>query len=186
MSDAHLRFVDACRAANPVAAGGDYPPFTAEFRSETPLNSAPYIFDIAGFRAAFGGSARRRRIVANCEDALGALERDGVVWQMVLVGGSFIRSGKSPSDLDGLVLYSVDPARPGDAIEALTRASQAPPFPDVDLKFCPSDVHPIVLIKRVIFFSNLFSYDRDTRGLLHGTVVLIPDAAGRMDGSLAA
>ncbi len=175
MSDHLSHFIHACQAANPVAAASDHPPFTAAFRGETPLNSAPYIYDMTGFRTTFGTSDHRRRIIAGCEAALDRLRRGGVDWQMLLVGGSFIRSGDSPSDLDGLVLYSIDSAGPAGNHVGLAACLKNACSPLVDLKYCPVDVHPVVLVKRVAFFSSLFGYDRESQTLCHGTVMLVPD-----------
>lgn len=182
MPDLLPRFIEACQAANPVAATGGFPPFTAAFRSETPLNSGPYIYDMPAFEATFGTSPRRRRIIADCRAALDRLEAAGVRWQMLLVGGSFIREGDAPSDLDGLLLYAIDPSGPVADPARLSACMDAARTPLVDLKYCPADVHPIVLVKRVVFFSSLYGYDRATGALLHGTVMLVPgDLAGPRD-----
>lgn len=94
---------------------------------------------------------------------------------MVLIGGSFVRGGAQPSDLDGLLVYSVMPGGGADGNAGLAACLNAARTPLVDFKYCPADVHPVVLVKRVMFFASLFGYDRVTREQRHGTVMLIPD-----------
>jgi hypothetical protein len=178
MSDLVARFVDACRATNAHAAGLDYPPFTTGLRTETPLNSAPYLFDMAGFRQTFGTCERRRAIIAGCDTALAYLGAQGVVWRMLLAGGSFVRSATTPADLDALVIYTIEPHREAQANAALKEFAAAMRGEPIDFRFCPADADPIVLVKRSIFFSNLFSYDRGRDALVHGTVIVIPDQRG--------
>lgn len=171
-------FVDACRQNNGAAAALDYQPFAAPFRSETPLNSAPYMFTLAEFRATFGHNAYRARIIDDAEIALAELTASGIAWQIVLVGGSFIRAGATPSDLDGLVVYTVDPHGAATNGMGLAACLKAAGSLRVDFKFCPADVHPAILIKRTSFFTSLFGYDRDTAALIHGTIMIVPDDVG--------
>lgn len=175
MSDMVARFVDACRAANAQAADLDYPPFTSGLRTETPLNSAPYLFDMTDFRQTFGTSDRRREILGSCDKALAYLSAHGVVWRILLAGGSFVRSSAVPSDLDGLLIYTIEQHRFAEADAALREFGAAMREQPIDLRFCPADADPVVLVKRSIFFSNLFSYDRECDALVHGIVMVIPD-----------
>jgi Family of unknown function (DUF6932) len=177
MSDLVARFVEACRATNAQAAALDYPPFTSGLRTETPLNSAPFLFDMSDFRQAFGTSDRRLEILKSCDKALTYLCAHGVRWRMLLAGGSFVRPGCVPSDLDGLLIYTVDPHRSAEADSGLRAFAATMRGERIDLRFCPADADPIVLVKRSIFFSNLFSYDRRRDALVHGTVIVIPDRA---------
>ncbi len=176
VSDILNHFIETCRVHNPAAAAGGYPPFTAPFRRETPLNSAPYIFPFADFRTTFGTNARRRRIIADAEAALDALRRHGLMWHLLIVGGSFIRDEDRPSDLDALVVYALDPAMAADAAPVI---AGIPPIlrchPHVDFKFCPIDISPLILVKRLLFFANLFSYDKDTHAMSRGSIVVLPE-----------
>jgi hypothetical protein len=169
--------VEACRATNAQAAALDYPPFTTGLRTETPLNSAPYLFGMSDFRETFGTCERRLEILGSCDKALAYLGAHGVVWRMLLAGGSFVRSGSMPSDLDGLVIYTVERDRSAEADAGLRGFAAAMRGERIDFRFCPADADPIVLVKRSIFFSNLFSYDRGRDALVHGTVTIIPDDA---------
>ena len=175
MSDLVARFVDACRPTNAQAANLNYPPFTSGLRTETPLNSAPYLFDMTDFRQTFGTCDRRREILESCDKALAYLGANGVVWRILLAGGSFVRSSGVPSDLDGLLIYTIEPHRSAQAIAALRDFGSVMRGQPIDLRLCPADADPIVLVKRSIFFSNLFSYDRARDVLVHGTVMVIPD-----------
>ncbi|KTF69091.1 DUF6932 family protein [Sphingomonas sp. HT-1] len=176
MSDPLGHFVRACQAINPAAAAAGFPPFAAAFQNETPLNSGPYIFDLAAFGATFGTSAHRIAILADAQAALDALRSEGMGWHLLLVGGSFIREGESPSDLDALVVYSLastDVADVERAIHAIR--SHLRRFSKVDFKFCPVDVEPIILVKRLLFFSNVFGYDKDLHTLSRGSVMVVPN-----------
>ncbi len=103
---------------------------------------------------------------------------------MLLVGGSFIRQG-SPSDMDGLLVYSIHRDAPTGTEQSLARMFDAARRSKVDIRFCPADVHPMVLVKRVIFFSNLFGYDRATDRLVHGTVMLLPEGPARQEDAVS-
>jgi hypothetical protein len=172
VSEPLAQFIRACQVVNPVAASRAYPPFAAPFGSETPLNSAPYIFSMPQLHSTFGTSTRRSMILAEVEAALEALRAEGMIWHLLLVGGSFIRQGSEPSDLDALVAYSLDST----GVERTIRGVRARlnGYPLVDFKFCPIDTDPIVLVKRLLFFANLFSYDKQSHGLSLGCVMVIP------------
>lgn len=180
MSDPVALFASACRASNPAAAAANFPPFTTGLRTETPLNSAPYLLDLEEFDSLFATTADRIAILADLHSALNRLEAAGVVWRMLLVGGSFIRRAARPSDLDAMVLYAIDPAQGAAAREVLRGWSAAQRGMKVDLSFCPVDVDPMILVKRAIFFSNVFSYDRASDCMIHGTVMVLPSTPSRV------
>jgi hypothetical protein len=184
MPDPLDRFVSACQAVNPVAAGLAFPPFTTGLRQETPLNSSPYVYRVDELNEAFGASERRRELIATLTGRLAELERAGIRTELLLLGGSFLRVGREPGDIDGLLIYSLDPAAeagPRDAM--LERCARQPRLADVDLRLCPADCHPLVLVKRTIFFSNLFSYDRASKGLERGIVLVLPSNAPAENGA---
>jgi len=177
VSDPLGQFVRACQTINPAASAAGFPPFMAAFQQETPLNSGPYIFDLSAFRTAFGTSPIRQTILADAQAALEVLRSEGMIWHLLLVGGSFIRQGDAPSDLDALVVYSLAPT---DA-ETIARAIHGVRdglrrYPRVDFKFCPVDVDPIILVKRLLFFSNVFGYDKQSHTLSRGSAMIVPDA----------
>lgn len=176
MSDRLHGFLSSCQEGNARAARANYPLLAAPFRSETPLNSAPYVMSIDGFRRTFAYNRHRRLIVEDWEAALAKLGELGIVWQVILIGGSFIRAGDSPSDLDGLVVYTADPMRPEGVDAGLAAYARTTRQSRVDFKFCPADVHPALLIKRLSFFTSLFGYDRSSGAIVHGTIMVLPDA----------
>ena len=179
MPDPLGSFVSACQAVNPVAAGLAYPPFTTGLRQETPLNSSPYLYRVDELEAEFGHTAKRRRLIATLVARLDSLERAGIRNELLLLGGSFLRRGREPGDIDGLLVYSIDPAaEPAKRERMLDQCLRRPRLDDVDLRLCPADCHPLVLVKRTIFFSNLFSYDRQSKGLERGIVLVLPSAKG--------
>ncbi|QMW22116.1 DUF6932 family protein [Sandaracinobacteroides saxicola] len=174
MSEALERFRLACGDINATAASLGFPPFCTGLRTETPLNSAPYVVDLPGFAALLGTDERRRAMIATLEAQLAALATQGVEWRLALIGGSFLRDAAIPADIDALIFYAIDPDRLSQAKAALTRLAAARSAACLDLSFCPVDVDPMILVKRSIFFSNLFAYDRDARSLVKGTVLLVP------------
>jgi hypothetical protein len=175
MPDPLDRFVSACQAVNPVAAGLAYPPFTTGLRQETPLNSSPYVYLVDELEEAFGGSPKRQALVGTLVTRLAALQSAGIRTELLLLGGSFLRRGREPGDIDGLLIYSLDPAAdPEPRDRMLGQCLRQPRLDDVDLRLCPADCHPLVLVKRTIFFSNLFSYDRESKGLERGIVLVLP------------
>jgi hypothetical protein len=175
MPDPLGAFVGACQAVNPVAAGLAYPPFTTGLKRETPLNSSPYVYRVDELEPAFGGSPRRRALVAALERRLEALNGAGIRTELLLIGGSFLRRDREPGDIDGLLVYSLDPeAEPAARDRMLAQCLRRPRVDGVDLRLCPADCHPLVLVKRTIFFSNLFSYDRQSQGLERGIVIVLP------------
>lgn len=175
MPDPLGSFVSACQAVNPVAAGLAYPPFTTGLRQETPLNSSPYVYRVDELESEFGHTPKRRRLIATLIGRLDALERAGVRAELLLLGGSFLRRDREPGDIDGLLVYSLDPgADAGERDRMLAHCLRQPRVDEVDLRLCPADTHPLVLVKRTIFFSNLFSYDRQSKGLERGIVLVLP------------
>ena len=178
MPDPLGRFVSACQAVNPIAAGLAYPPFTTGLKQETPLNSSPYVYRVDELDSKFGGSPHRHRLVTTLVGRLDELERAGIRTELLLLGGSFLRRDREPGDIDGLLIYSLDPAADPQARDRmLAQCHREPRRDEVDLRLCPADCHPLVLVKRTIFFSNLFSYDRESKGLERGIVLVLPSSA---------
>ena len=93
MPDPLGRFVDACQAVNPTAAGLAFPPFTTGLRQETPLNSSPYVYRVDELEAEFGTSPHRRALTATLVARLEAFERAGIRTEMLLLGGEMQRHG---------------------------------------------------------------------------------------------
>lgn len=168
-------FARACEASNDRAAVNGHPPFTTRLGQETPLNSAPYVYTPTTFRTRFAVSDHRLHIIDTLIGVLAAFVREGVDWPFLLIGGSFLRFDREPTDLDALMVYTTDVARGEAPAHELQRFVQAPRSPLIDLRLCPADCSPMILVKRTIFFSNLFSFDRMNGMLVHGTVMLLPE-----------
>lgn len=167
-------FLAACMTVNPAARDAGLPPFTAPLGRETPLDSSPYVYDVARFADAFAGSEQRRVLLTALLTRVAALEQAGIRVDLLLVGGSFLRLGQEPRDIDALGVYTLtcDPEAGAAALsQAMARGDMA------DLHLCPADAHPAVLIKRAIYFSNTFAYDKGTGALDRGIVMVVPRRA---------
>ncbi|MBV8686999.1 MAG: hypothetical protein JOZ90_15540 [Alphaproteobacteria bacterium] len=169
MPDALARFLsDGGRAAEPAIKSG-LPVFAAPLGEETTLNSSPYIMSLQRVARAFGRTSRRRGLLDALRGALARAAALGVDSRMILLGGSFVHSEAEPSDIDGLLFYALPEQRSEAGLHRWRRELAGQPL---DLQFCPVDVDPLVLVKRAIFFSNHFSYDRQAQGLIRGTVLV--------------
>lgn len=172
--DPGAMFLAACEPPRAIAKDRQFPAFTVGPGNETTLNSAPYLYALSDFHAAFAGDPARAEILGDLGQGLAYLEKAGVEWRAMLVGGSFVRDRKTPSDLDGLLIYQVR----GDA-EAAARAlgdfARHTRLLKVDLKLCPADCDPAIFMKRLLFFSYLFAFDKSSEQLVHGSVLVVPD-----------
>jgi hypothetical protein len=164
-------FLAACMTVNPAARDAGLPPFMAPLGKETPLDSSPYVYDIACFANAFAGSEHRRALLSTLLARIAALEQAGIRIDLLLVGGSFLCLGPEPRDIDALGVYTLT----CDTEAGAAVLSQAIGSGDTaDLHLCPADAHPAVLIKRAIYFSNTFAYDKGTGALDRGIVMVVP------------
>lgn len=173
-------FVQACRRGAKDAAKLGYPVFGRGLGEETPLNSSPYLLDLAAFRAQLGWSPQRALILDRLEERLRMAADVGVRVELVLAAGSFLTKKRDPRDLDCLVFYSLEGAGTPEAVVCWHRSLAGEPL---DLKLCPLDVGPLVLLKRGIFFANLFSYDREEDALVRGSLLVTTEG---LQGRIAA
>ncbi len=142
----------------PCTASSGFP-LLAPLEAPVLTRSSPYVIGFAMLVRQFGGSARRRELLAALEAELRFLKDRGIVPLCLLVGGGFVRSGDSPGDFDALVVYRLEPVIGTDAVqELLTRRSKA-----LDLRFVPGDVGPVPLMRMSCFFHTLYQ-SRDRQG----------------------
>lgn len=171
MSEQLWDFLSACAAVNDAAQDAGHPPFMASLGRETPLDSSPYVYDVQRFAEAFGGTLRRRRLLAGLLARIAMLERAGIRIDLLLVGGSFLKPECEPADIDALGIYTLTCQAEAGA-SALAQA--APRNRAEDLHLCPADAHPAILLKRAIYFSNLFAYSKQSGALERGIVMVVP------------
>lgn len=123
------------------------------------MDSSPHMISFAAFARLFGGSPRRRELLAALDSELRLLKEQGVDPLCLLVGGGFVRDGASPGDLDALVAYAL---APGSTVD-VTRLLAGRDTGDLDLRFVPGDVGPLLLMKMSCFFHTLYQ-SRDRGG----------------------
>lgn len=125
----------------------------------SPINSSPYRMDKEDLLSAFETDPWRRNLLGNLDAILDDLKGYGVVVPAFLIGGGFVRrlkDGSRPDDIDGLAFYRIKGAG-SEAIKALGAAIPKAKGLNIDLRFCPLDTDPIVMMKVAIFYSILFS-----------------------------
>ncbi len=121
--------------------------------------SSPHVMRLDAFRGRFGGSARRRELIAKLEAELGHLRSNGIAISCLLVGGGFVRHGEAPGDLDALVVYALDAGSDVEAAGLLLKRK----VDGLDLRYVPGDVGPALLIRMSCFFHTLYQ-SRDRHG----------------------
>jgi len=148
---------------------GHVPLFSTGYGTETALNSAPFLLTLDQFRAHFGHTPSRLALVDDFAAALGAIRAIGCTPVAAMIGGSMLRAAEAPNDLDCLLFYEIAAADPDavvDALPALLAQGGS------DIKLCPVDAGLPTLLKRAIFFSHLFAYDRASGTLAFGTILI--------------
>lgn len=153
------------------------PIFPRAIKECTTADSSPYLCPADAFSRRYGFNAHRRQLIDQLATFTAQSFAVGVKIGALLIGGSFLdRSIALPRDIDCLVYYRIDaPAEEVDSI--ITRWNALRHRFPLDVKLCPIDAGPLTIIKRSIFFSNLFSIDKATLVLGRGTILVeLPEA----------
>lgn len=141
----------------------------------TTANSSPYFVSFAEFTSRYGSNAHRARLLGELAAFIAASRALGVSIGALLVGGSFLDQALcAPRDIDCLVYYEIDEGTSaGGDVHGTIAAWDAlrKTFP-LDVKICPTDTGAMAIIKRSIFFSNLFSIDKSSGQLATGTLLV--------------
>ena len=148
------------------------PIFPRPIEQCTTADSSPYLCTIGTFLYRYGTNPHRRALVAELATLASKSAEIGVSIRALLIGGSFVDvSIEHPRDIDCLVFYVVEAAAESidDRISTWVRFLRDLP---IDVKLCPIDAGPLTIIKRAIFFSNLFSINRSSLALERGTILL--------------
>lgn len=126
-----------------------------------------------GLLSALKNDAWRLRLLENVDTILDELEEFGVVVPAFLIGGGFVRrlkDGTKPNDIDGLALYRIE-GNVSDAIRALSAAVPRAKSKRIDMRLCPLDTDPIVMMKTAIFYSILFSKSEGKMEIENGLIL---------------
>ena len=174
-------FLDASRRPSPPSVN-PLPLFGAQFGQETVLNSSPYVLSYADFCRAYGNDQHRMALIESLDRKLKLAAGLGLIIDLILIGGSFLRLEEVPRDIDGLGFYHIQSDLNVDEIIYCFEHSNQ--NINCDLKICPVDCGIAIIIKRAIFFSNIFSYDKKDEILKFGTLLvdtraLMPDGDSR-------
>jgi hypothetical protein len=140
--------------------------------AEAPLltRSSPHLIRFERFVARFGGSTERRALLKLLATELDFLRSSGLPPMCMLVGGSFVRQGATPNDLDALVVYRLAPDAAPDLAELLGSRSRE----GLDLRFVAGDAGPVPLLKMACFFHTLYQ-SRDRGGDQASYLIPFPD-----------
>ena len=170
-------FLEALKRLN-LPSVNPPPMFGKQFGQETVLNSSPYVLSYTDFRGVYGNDQQRLALIDALQSKLKFAGGLGLIIDLVLIGGSFLRLEETPRDIDGLGFYHIqDRVNVEEVIEKFENNDR---HLNCDLKICPVDCGTAVIIKRAIFFSNIFSYDKKDGILKFGTLLvdtrsLMPD-----------
>lgn len=148
------------------------PIFPRAIKECTTADSSPYLCSVDELTRRYGFNPHRLHLIDQLASFAGQSYDIGVKIGALLIGGSFLdQSIDQPRDIDCLVYYRIDAQ--ADAVDAIISQWNAlrRGFP-LDVKLCPTDAGPLTIIKRSIFFSNLFSIDKATLVLERGTILV--------------
>lgn len=133
------------------------------------------MLDGVGLRECFSEDVLRLNFIESLDGLLSKLHSSPQTFPAVLIGGGFIRrlnEGGEPNDLDALVFYQcLGELTPEALVSRLTRVTPAARKLGLDLRFCPLDADPIMLIKSVAFFSTLYSKHKNILDVANGLIL---------------
>lgn len=115
------------------------------------LTSSPRIVTLNWFQQRFGRSDHRKNLIEKISRQIDHLPSCGAVPQFALVGGSFVGRRDHPADLDCIIGYRA--ASDGSPM-ADSRSWRL--FAEIDVRFVPMDIDPLVTIKAFCFFHTLY------------------------------
>jgi len=147
--------------------------------TSTPVNTSPWVTDIAALLQVLGTSSHRQARLLALRQSLGDLA--GVVdVQCCLLGGSFIDAANpAPNDLDVVVFYRAPPVMRFDPGRTLQRLARKFRLKQIDMRFVPCDSEPWLMVKLTSFFTTLYQLRRPgEQDRAHGLILLLPERAG--------
>lgn len=146
-----------------------FPAFLVDPERCTPTNSAPYVISLRQLLASLATSCRRRELAEHFTRQIGALLALGVRPVCGMIGGSFLRDGTNPRDLDCALFY-VLPSRTnsGDLAQWQSESKEL----GIDVRLIPYDVDPCLVLKSALFLGALYALDKQTKQSAHGVVLV--------------
>lgn len=144
-----------------------FPAFVTAIEESTPLNATPYVVSLSKFIESSWSSSRQTLIEA-LVSALAQLRGGGLRAEVLLVGGSFLDTGKSPRDLDCVIFYS----RESDSSIDLGRWQHDQRVLGLDVRLLPIDIDPVMVLKMALFFGVLYTRGKGAQLQLRGLVLV--------------
>ena len=145
-------FLDASRRLS-LPSVNSLPMFGKQFGQETVLNSSPYVLSYTDFCGVYGNDQHRLALIDELESKLKFAGGLGLIIDLVLIGGSFLRLEETPRDIDGLGFYYIQDCE--NVEQVIVKFENNDDRTNCDLKICPVDCGTAVIVKRAIFFSNI-------------------------------
>lgn len=141
-----------------ISAG--VPPFTESGDFSSPANSSPYCASRTELFEVFKDDPWRLTLLESADTILNDLEVQGISIPAFLIGGGFVRRLKGrtrPTDIDGLAFYTASNLDSKIVAELLHKSKLKAKLNSIDLRYCPLDSNPLIIIKSSIFYSSIFS-----------------------------
>ncbi len=120
-------------------------------------DSSPHVLMWDDLSIQFGNSTQRKQMINMLDSHLNDLANNGIIVDVLLIGGSFVIRDLIPSDIDVLIPYRLDPLCDFNrAIEFLRKSTTV----ELDLRYVPQDADAAIFIKMISFFTLIYSYDK--------------------------
>ena len=151
-----------------------FPAYPQAVDLSSPTNSSPYRMTAADLREAFQDDPWRLHLLANVDTVLDELASRGVNIPGFLIGGGFVRrlkDGTRPRDIDSVAFYKAEGVSPDEVAPALSGAARAAKSLQIDMRFCPLDANPILMMKSLIFYSVLFRKSEGRMEIENGLIL---------------
>jgi len=150
-----------------------FPVFSTRERLSGPGNSSPHVRTRPQLVTAFQGDAVRLGLLDELDRLISNVEKAGAVVPLVMIGGGFVRrigTTSPPKDLDGVAFYRINPDMPA-ALDAILNLSREGRARKLDLRVCPLDGNPIVMIKTIAFCTTLYSKQAGSMLIENGLIL---------------
>lgn len=166
-----------------TAAIFGFPRFTRTIDQSTPENSSPYVVPWALLNL-HSFDPRRRELLTALGSALSDLRSSAIAVDQIIIGGSFLNLSAVPRDLDAVLYYRCESARPDGLTAWCARWKEK----SLDLRMVPVDAGSDLLIRMTSYFTMLYCQSRVGVDHLesHGLLLVVDVAeAGQNAGGTA-
>lgn len=139
--------------------------------SKGPLDSPPFVIMLNDFLKT-SAVKERPDLFTPLEVQMNSLIENGLIPELLLIGGSFLRDHLNAKDLDCIVFYSMKGNQnlPQGFMGNFQLSAKAN---KVDLKLVPLDHDPIMVVRCAIFYAGLFGRDRKIARMVPHPVLLV-------------